>query len=648
TLDPVTGLRYEQLGDLSRPVFAYAKYTLLTDYFYRPRQEVTIQFVTGGTNSQSSIGYGYNSQGWLAAKTLQGSDNVVTRTRYKYLSDYAFPTSGATGELLAMSTRVGEGISADPVETISEIRPAGSSGHVAYAGATLQAFATSTVPDANGQPVTRSYPYQLRRWQPAQPVASYDSVRVVNNALYFPLTMRLASTVLGVDANLSPLSVRAEAGRQVVGKHLGYGGLVPVLQVANAQASEVIFSDFEAADKPYCFVPANGSAMPSWSPDAAHTGNQGCVLPAGSGQTTKLPTSTAPQYWLVFWARSTAAASGDVTVQPATTPAIAIPFTCNSQWQRYEMLLPLGNLASRSDYQLAITANAGNSVALLIDDILLLPTEAAAASTTYSLATGKTSETDARGRTTYYEYAPTGDLARVRDHNQAIEHQYQKVMPGLTIQSGISFSTAGLMQENKAINFSALATLSGPLEYKWDFGDNTTTAYATYSASPQAQHSYLMTGQRTDYPVRLTVRSQGAEYQYTQNVSVAPTPLVLTTCTGGVVSINDCNHHNGTVNQGCNPNTADQSATTTFQVFTNLSGVTYQWEFYDDTRAYSPGWEALTANSNLVIAGAPTSAAITVDRACPFTFRCRVIKSPQEEVSEPFAINHYRADLSCP
>lgn len=644
-LSPVTGLRYEQLGDLSQTILAYAKYTLLTDYFYRPRQEVSTQFIAGGTNSQSSVGYRYNNQGWVAAKTLLGSDNVVTRTRYKYLSDYALPASGATGELLAMSTRIGEGISADPVEIISEIRPAGSTGHVAYAGATLQTFTTGTVLAANNQPVTTpTYPYQLRRWQPNQSVAGYDSVMIVGNALHIPTAMRVASTVLEVDANLNPLSVQAAAGRQVLGKHLGYGGLVPLLQVANAQASEVIFSDFETTDKPYSFIPLIGTSYgpPTASTTAAHTGTQGCVLPAGSSQTTALPASTAAQYRLVFWARATAAATGSVTVQPAITPAIAFSFTCTTQWQRFELLLPLGNLTNRPSYQLAITAAGSNSVGIQLDDILLVPTTAAVASTTYNLTTGKTSETDARGRTTYYEYAPTGDLALVRDHNQAIEHQYQKVLPGQTLQSGISFNATGTMVEQTPITFTALANLNGQLQYKWDFGNGpiiTTT-------SPQTTHSYPITGLSQEYTVRLTVSSQGVDYLYVEKVYIAPVSLEVTTCMAGIVSIDDCKKGSSaaTVDVDCNPTVPQTS--TTFQVTANLSGVAYQWQFYDSSQIYNPDWVALPANS--IIGGSPTTSTIVVAGVTRLRFRCRVSINLQEVTSTEFKIDHFQSTLNCP
>jgi len=508
------------------------------------------------------------------------------------------------------------------------------------------------VPDAANNPVTTpTHPYQLRRWQPAQPVASYDSVRIVNNALYIPPALRVASTVLEVDLNLNALSVRAEAGRQIAGKHFGYKGMVPLLQITNAAASEVVFSDFETADTPYSFGSAgNGSAMlPHEDAAAARTGNMGYVLPAGSSLTTALPASTAPQYLLVFWARASAAISSAVTV---TSGSSAVVFTSplincpgSNQWQRCELLVPLAALTNRTSYQLAITASAANSADLQVDDVLLLPAEASASSATYTLTAGKTSETDARGRTTYYEYAPTGDLALLRDHNRAIVHQFQKVLPGQTLQSGISFAISGTLLEGENIGFTAITNLVGPLQYKWDFGDGTISSYST---DAQFLHSYMTTGRPQQYTVRLYVSSQGTEYMTVQQVQIREHLLTLVTCVAGVISFDDCSHCCGAmVNTDCNPNAPSPTIYTTFQVIPSLSSnLIYQWEFYNTSSNTQPGWAPLPAN--LITGGSTTTAIITVARASILRYRCRVSDGFRETVSEEFAIDHYRSSLNCP
>jgi hypothetical protein len=640
-LGSVPGLRYEQLGEASTPLYAYAKYNLLTDFFYVSKQQVSSQFVAGGATSQSSVNYRYNNRGWLAAKIVQGSDNTIGRTRYKYLSDYALPASGVSGALLAMKNRVNEGITSDLVETISEIRPAGTTGRVAYVAATLQTFTTSTVLDDNNTPVTTpTYPYQIRRWQPAQPVATYDSVRVVNNALYVPAALHLASTVQAVNLNLTPLSIRTEAGRQIASKHLAYEGSVPVLQIANATAAEVVFSDFEILDKPYKFgLTANSVGyFPYPSATAVRTGQQGLILIGGGSLTTTLPASAAAQYRLVYWTKTATATSTTVTISLGQSGVFnrTLAHTGNGQWQRNELLLPVASLSPRTSYQLAITAASG--VDIHVDDVLLLPAEASATSTTFSFAVlDKTSETDPRGRTTYYEYGPTGELALVRDHNQSIVHRYQRVLPNTTLLAGISFTSSGTMIEGESISFSATSSLKGPLQYKWDFGDGALTSYST---STEASHAYLVTGTNQEYLAKLYVLSQGKEYVYSRKMYIGMRPLLLTTCTAGIVSFDDCNHSNGgQMDISCNPSAPNPSSSTTFQVMTNLSGsFSYQWEYFDST---SGVWTPWTGTGN-------NTPSITITTPSRLRFRCRVGNANQETISEELGIEHYKSDLNCP
>lgn len=640
TASSVTGLRYEQLGDPTTPLYAYAKYSLLTDFLYTTRQQVIQVPVATGATNQTTIGYRYNSRGWLAAKITQGSDNTLTRTRYKYLSDYALPYYGATGALQAMSTRTNtEGVQADVVETISEIRPAGSTGALSYAGATLQTFTTSSVMDAYNNPIiTPTYPYQLRRWQPAQPVASYDSVRVVNNTLYIPATSRLAATVLAVDPNLTPLSTRTESGRQVTGKHVGYAGSVPVLQIANATAAEVVFSDFEASNKPYSFtLQSSSNYMPYPTAAAARTGKAGLAMENGGVLAAYLPASTAAQYRFVFWAKAATATTSTVTLSSvqATSFTQTLTHEGSGQWKRYELVLPVATLTDRTSYQLKLQV-AGT---LQVDDALLLPIDASAASTTYDFTVGKTSDTDAQGRTSFYEYSPTGDLALVRDTKQNIVHQYQKVIPGQTVTAGLSFATTGTMLEGEALTFMAVSSLNGTLSYRWDFGDGTTTGY---SNSTTVSHTYPTLGHAQDYTARLYITSQGTEYVYTQLVGINMQPLRLTNCAAGVIAFEDCSHgREFQYSTACNSAAPNPQTSATFRVTPSLTGnFTYRWQYTIPSDA-SSGWQDLPDSQ-------ATTSTINVLKTDRRQFRCWVANKYQEVMSDVFEIIHYKNDPNCP
>ncbi|HEX8659952.1 MAG TPA: carbohydrate-binding protein, partial [Hymenobacter sp.] len=246
TQTPIVGLAYEQLSSGNRNTYAYAKYSILTDFIYVIRHQREVMSNGSAASNQSDTWYNYNAQGWLAAQGKTNSDGKGYRTRYKYLTDYPVTGTAAEPRFEAMQQRfssTGENISASPIETISEVVISPS--EVRFAGATLNTFlpASQSIP-------TR--PHQVLRWQPAGtlPLSSYDSTRVEATTgglkLHVSSNFRVVTTLLETTDHLVPLSTRTEAGRQLSSVHLGYGGTTPVLTVANALASEVLFSDFES------------------------------------------------------------------------------------------------------------------------------------------------------------------------------------------------------------------------------------------------------------------------------------------------------------------------------------------------------------------------------------------------------------------
>lgn len=322
-----------------------------------------------------------------------------------------------------------EQISASLVETVSEIKNA--NGDVFFAGATLNTFAEATA--------TRpTRPFQVLRWQPAVPLplATYDSTRVGTTAagapeLHVNPGFQLVSTQLETTPFLAPLSTRTATGRQLTAVHLGYTGTLPVLQIANALASEVLFSDFESA-KDNAFT---SSQMPSSA--AARTGTAGVALAAGNLLSGPLTSATNAVYRLSFWARANAAATVTVSVGggtggfPPDAQFVRLGFTGGNVWRLYEVPVDLSGIPkpALSSYALTLQTTATRA-SVQLDDVLFLPAVAVATSTTYDLNKGKTSETDGRGRTVFYEYSVSGNLARVRDHNGAIVKEMEQVIAG--------------------------------------------------------------------------------------------------------------------------------------------------------------------------------------------------------------------------
>ena len=617
SLPTVTGLAYDQLLTGTDNTYAYAKYPILTDFLYATRLQLTF-------NNQSiatviATQYNYNSQGWLAAQATRNSNGTSYRTRYKYLSDYALIGTSNEPKFQAMQQRAtlaDKQISSDVVETISETIDA--TGVVRVAGATLNTFALALVNPSTSP--TR--PYQVFRWQPAVPQAraNYDSVQVITSAangraLYVPTTFHLASTLAETTSNLVPLSTRTETGRQIAAVQLGYANTLPVLRITNALASETVFSDFESS-KAMSFQ-AQTSAYQAIAPStqAARTGLQGTELSGGSFLSSPLPTADAPMYRLSFWARATSGATCTVSITggPGGTPPAAQTVSVASTWQLYELLFNLAAIprAIRNSYVLKLQATS----TLQVDDVMFLPAAASAASTTYDPTKGKTSETNERGRTLSYEYTPLGDLARVRDHNGAIIKQFEKVIAGqLTAAPSPSFGISGVPYEGQTLTFTGTATCGSNLEYNWDFGDNTTTAFNTFSSTNTvATHSFSAVGHEVGYFIKLRVRIKGQSkfYETIKYINISPQPLAISTCVNGVVAIDNCGDVADRLVNSCDggnpPNTS-----TTFTV--SVAGnVRYRWE------TLPPG-----LNNWQTVSGA-TTPSLTVAPRTLNLYRCTIL-----------------------
>lgn len=639
-LSGVTGLAYEQLTGGSHYTYAYAKYPILTEFLYAIRHQTEVMPNGSVAASQSDTWYNYNAQGWLSGQGKRNSDGKSYRTRYKYLTDYDLTGTAAEPRFQAMQQRAGsiEYTKGTPVETITELVL--SPTEVRFAGAILNTFAVAT----QGVP-TR--PYQVLRWQPAAPLprptttpppaGTYDSIRVITNAaggreLYVGPGFRLVSTILETTAQQLPLSTRTEAGRQRSAVQLDQSGTVSVLQIANALSSEVLFSDFESA-KAYGFSHAQGATL---SAEAARTGKTGAALPGGAFLSGSLAACASTGYRLSFWARTTAATltlsvtasggGGTTGAPPPQTLSVGKP---GDTWQYYEAKMDLSGLSKSSLSNLALQLQTNASVQL--DDVLFLPAYAAAASTTYDLTKGKTSETDGRGRTTFYEYNVLGDLARVKDHNGAIVKHMERVVAGQVPEISPSFTVGSRRYDGESLPFDATTACSGNLEYSWDFGDGTKTAFA---AASSVLHTFSTGGKIQSFAVTLLARvpEQGKVYRSVQYVEIRPAPLAVSSCMNGVVSIDNCGLQPDVLDNTCDPNNIPsyRPSSNVYTVTTTGAGFVYHWEY----RPLSGGdWAPLGAT------GVSILAPIAEHRA----YRCTISNSNGVVLgmSEVFSVLHY-------
>jgi hypothetical protein len=639
---PVVGLAYEQLTS-GHNVYAYAKYPILTDFLYAIRHQTEVMPNGTTADNQSDTWYNYNAQGWLAAQGKTNSDGKGYRTRYKYLTDYALTGTSTEPRFQALQQRLtsaSEQISATPVETISEVVVSPSD--VRFAGATLNTF-------SRPNPTALTRPDQVLRWQPATPLPEpYDSTRVESvtggMGLHIPPGFRVASTLLETGVHQAPVSTRTEAGRQLASVHLGFNNTLPVLQIANALASEVLFSDFESP-KDFSFSTSQGLAT---SAQAARTGQAGVELATGSFLSAQLPSSSAGRYRLRFWARTTTTATITVTVAggssgtPPAAQTVGVASTSgnwlpyNGGWLPFEVTLDLSGVDKifRSGYTLKLLTDA----AVQLDDVLFLPADAAAASTAYDVTKGKTAETDGRGRTVFYEYNVLGDLNRVRDHNGAIVKQIDKVIAGRVPEISPSFLISGSQYDGLPLTFTANGSCASDLQYSWDFGDGSTLAFP---ASASVSHPFNTAGQIHLFAVTLSARVAGQNkvYRSVQYVEIHPVPVTVNSCFRGVLSIDRCGHDADVLVNSCDPTdvpsaTSPRPSTNTYSVVAP-SGSLYTWMVRE---AYSTSWQVMPGET-----GAAITVALDFNSMEQAAYQCLVSNASGVTVgvSEVFSLQCY-------
>lgn len=529
---PIAAGTYERLGT-SDPVYAYAGYALLGNYQYSVVQsgQVTNDQQGAGQAETMAVAYGYNAQGWPASVVRKNSDNVLYRTRYKYLSDYNLTAAAPGPVLLAMATRNGQnGITNQPVETISEVK---RGNEVKMTAITLQTYRT-----VGGQTV----PYQAWRWQPALAVSrgAYDSTWVhpmgSGNELTFDRRLRLVSTVQATDVHLRPLTVLRQTGRQLEATHLGYSGTLPILKITQAGAQEVLFSDFETATD---FYVLNTNSY--GDPGSARTGTSGLLLQGSASIEGTLPESAAPVYKLSLWAKTSGGTSITVKVLNASNTAVwqqNVNVAATNAWNLYFVNIDLATLlgtSSRANCRISIsTAGPVN-----VDDVLFLPSTASAASITYDPVFGKTSETDGRGRTTFYEYNSVGELALVRDHNGAIVQKLASSY-GNSSSCSANFTYTGGLTDLSTVNFSTASVYPDGTQYTWNFGDPT-SGQANTDAGVSASHVFNTGDTEKDYAVTLSITTpQGQNCSATDYVHIIRKPLAVDLLAHGLVYVDAC------------------------------------------------------------------------------------------------------------
>lgn len=244
----------------------------------------------------------------------------------------------------------------------------------------------------------------------ASPAATFAPAAVSGNSV--GLDSRYAATpektLSFANGNLIQLASRTGP---VTSYLWGYGNNLPIAEVKGAPASQIAFTSFE------------NNSPGGWNFDAAqcvstaHTGVRAYGLGGGAGATLNRVGLPAGEYELVLWAHGTGVPQVDAT---GSTVPRHVAGAVVGLWHQHHYYV---SLPAASVVQISTPGY------IWIDDVRLHPVGAQASTYTHAPLVGLSSNSDANGQPTYYEYDALMRLRLVRDPatniRQKLEYNYR-------------------------------------------------------------------------------------------------------------------------------------------------------------------------------------------------------------------------------
>lgn len=370
--------------------FEYTVYSVGTGVML-PATDTIIMYPTGNnTQTMTNINeYVYNSGSHSPNESKsKGGNNKMLITKTKYAGDYPLMASSADAATNGIWTLAGHNLLNIPVEQYTIQKDA--SGIEYIVNGTLTQFAP-------GKPLPEKV-YKLKLDAPL-PLASFVPSHI-NAAAQFVKDVHYKEEVLfnGYDVNAN-LEGQQKKDDLPLSYLYDYRSSLPVAQAINASREDIAYTSFEADGKggwTFSGTPANDITAP--------TGSRTYEL-AYHPITKNI--SSSKTYIASFWKYGTVTMSAGTVYRTGRTI---------NGWTYVE-------------YELSNTSSFNITGSGKIDELRLFPKNAQMTTFTYEPLAGITSQSDANGNITYYEYDSMGRLIFVKDADRnilkAMEYKYQ-------------------------------------------------------------------------------------------------------------------------------------------------------------------------------------------------------------------------------
>jgi YD repeat-containing protein len=507
----IKGLTYEKTNGFTG--YVYGAYSLMTqvDKTIQTETVTSKDLNLASVSGVSSTNYTFNSNQMLSEISRTNSDGTIFKDQFKYVKDFAVTTpSGLQATILKeLNATNRHGI------VVERLRLANTT--VVEAGLTLfDNFGSSNYYPA--------YQYSYRgtgAFAPASLVGNpqvftYENTKYVQE-LSIEQFNSIGLPVTSIGRNKKPTSVL-----------YGFDKSLPMLQAVGAKANQLLFSDFENTE-PYQLATAN-ITTDSWTGEKSYQLTTAVTLAQNN-----ISKATDRYYRFSCRAKATTASAIAISIKFSNgsggwiTNTVVYPASATGTWKLLEARIDMNSVPAVYNIQI-ITDQT-----ILLDDVLLHPEQADVQSFAYKPLVGKTSETNSKGQSMFYEYDNLARLITTRDQDKQILEAHDYRYQSATVpspQSGFTSSIAQIVS-GQTVTFTAFSNCMSPLTYVWRVN-------GVVQASTSSTMNYTFATNR-DYDVQLTVsHPQYGSTSTTAHYDVPPAPLLASLSVDIATPINGC------------------------------------------------------------------------------------------------------------
>lgn len=499
TATTIKALKFEK-ANISG-AYAYGLYTILANLDKPIKTETVKEYddVSATLNVSAATNYVYQTSGRLQERNLINSDGISRKTQYTYAGDFV-ATSPAVADLNARMIRKLQkaNMQASVLEVTQWVG-------TALENATLNLYDSFAT---NYAYLKAAYAWGgTGTFQPAA-LSAGSAQQFTWDPGYYVVRSYEGYTVKGQP------TVMTDRTRKVQSVLYAKDNFTPAAAIINARPNQVVFSDFENSQ---AYQLASSNQTDAWS------GNGAYRLAANTPITkSSLVKTQSLGYRFRCRAKATTSTAITLTLKLTNTTGgwntitFTYPAAQSDKWLLLDQTIPMSAVAAT--FQLQLTASA----TLTVDDVVFYPDNGTLTSTTLAMLRGKTSETDNRGSTTFYEYDWLGRPAYIRDTNKDIleAHEYRyAVMPMATPKAGFDCTGCDALITGNSITLVARENCVSPVTYTWKVND--------IVVGTGNQVTYTFPSAR-DYRVELTVtHPQFGSNTVSTVYSVQPKPFSM-------------------------------------------------------------------------------------------------------------------------